>query len=138
MAWVLDLSLLVGGFLLAAVLLQQIPQIARGVESAASTLNRFRLVVAVVALVAAGYFLIVHAVSGPQVLHFEVVGLLVGICLLLTSTPASASGAPRTSSSGRRAVSGPTNVTQDPRALLLAVLGLIAIIVGLQGLITPN
>jgi integrase len=39
-------------------------------------------VVGIVALVAGGYYLIVHLTSGPRLLHFEVVGIGVGIALL--------------------------------------------------------
>ncbi|MFN8077645.1 MAG: hypothetical protein U0Q15_19790 [Kineosporiaceae bacterium] len=130
MSWVLDLANILGGFLLAVPLLRQIPGAAR-LDEIAATLDRFRIVVAVACLVAAGYFLLVHITSGPRVFHFEIVGLIVGVLLLR-----------RPSTPGRRAAepqpSAGNAVTQDPLTLLVCVLGIIAIVVGLQGLVTPN
>jgi hypothetical protein len=116
MALLLDLSNIVGGFLLAAGLLRRAPRLAGPTTRAATTLAPFTPVVGVVALVAGGYYLIVHLTSGPHVFHFEVVGIAVGLALLRD------------------------RLTRRPSVpdLLLAVLGLIAIVVGIQGLFTPN
>ena len=75
---------------------------------------------------AGGYYLIVHLTSGPHVFHFELVGIGVGVALLwdrLTGRPA-----PSTDARGASTGAG----------LLLAIFGIIAIIVGIQGLVTPN
>lgn len=72
------------------------------------------------------YYLIVNLTSGPHVFHFEVIGIAVGVALLwdrLTGRPG-----PKQSSGNVFAGS----------SLLLAVLGVIAIIVGIQGLFTPD
>ncbi|MET8360213.1 hypothetical protein [Micromonospora sp. NPDC005171] len=77
-------------------------------------------------MVTGGYYLIVHLVSGPRVFHFEVVGIGVGLALLwgrLTGRPTR-----RDEQSD-----GATGIR-----LLLAILGLIAIVVGVQGLFTPD
>jgi hypothetical protein len=68
----------------------------------------------------------VHLTSGPHVFHFEVVGIAVGVALLwdrLSRRPGPERGP------------GSTLVGS---ALLLAVLGVIAVIVGIQGLFTPD
>lgn len=125
MSWLLDLANILGGFLLALPLLRQSP-VGGSLDTVADTLGRFRIAVAIVALVAAGYFLIVHLTEG-RLFHFELVGLAVGLLLLR----------PVSAASGRRAAPE-SPVTQEPLALLVCVLGLIAIVVGLQGLVTPN
>jgi hypothetical protein len=126
-ALLLDLSTIVGGFLLAIALLQRVPRIGDDLARADATVRPYAWIVGVVALVAGGYYLIVHLTSGPHVFHFEVVGIAVGVALLrdrLTRRPV-AQGARSTT-----AVEG--------GSLLLAVLGLIAILVGIQGLFTPD
>jgi hypothetical protein len=125
-ALLLDLANIVGGFLLAAGLLRQAPQIGANLARAAAVIAPFGWVVGVVALAAGGYYLIVHATSGPRVLHFELIGIAVGIALLwdrLTGRTAPTTG-------GRGGTAG--------AGLLLAVFGIIAIITGVQGLLTPN
>jgi hypothetical protein len=122
MAFLLDVANIVGGFLLAAGLLRRV---ADPLARAAAAIAPFGPVVGIVALVAGGYYLIVHLVSGPHVFHFELVGIGVGVALLwdrLTGRPA------------------PARTAAEPAggALLLAVFGLIAIVVGIQGLFTPN
>lgn len=125
-ALLLDLANIVGGLLLAAGLLQRLPRVGDDLVRADAAIRPFGWIVGVVALVAGGYYLIVHLTSGPHVFHFEVVGIAVGVALLrdrLTGRPGP--------------VQGSGNVLVGS-SLLLAVLGLIAIIVGIQGLFTPN
>jgi hypothetical protein len=125
MALLLDLANIAGGLLLALPLLPRV-RVAGRVAPVA-------LVVGVVALVAGGYYLLVHAVNGPHVFHFELVGIGVGVALLwhrLTGR-----GGPRAEPAGGG--TGPAGGGTGP-ALLLAVFGLIAIVVGIQGLFTPD
>ena len=122
----LDLANIVGGFLLAAALLRRLPRIGSDLARVAAAIAPFGWVVGIVALVAGGYFLIVHLTSGPHVFHFEVVGIAVGVALLwdrITGRPA-----PRADERG--------DVTGLP--LLLAIFGIIAMIVGVEGIFTPN
>ena len=122
----LDLANIVGGFLLAATLLRRLPRIGSDLARVAAAIAPFGWVVGIVALVAGGYFLIVHLTSGPHVFHFEVVGIAVGVALLwdrITGRPA-----PRADERG--------DVTGLP--LLLAIFGIIAMIVGVEGIFTPN
>jgi hypothetical protein len=86
----------------------------------------FGWVVGIVALVAGGYYLLVHLISGPHVFHFEVVGIGVGVALLWDRL------------TGRQGRDGEAGGTATGLALLLAIFGLIAIVVGLQGLFTPD
>ncbi|SBT52501.1 hypothetical protein [Micromonospora auratinigra] len=126
MALLLDLANIVGGFLLAVALLGSLPRVGDDLRRLAGRVAPFAWVVGVVALVTGGYWLIVHLVSGPRVFHFEVVGILVGLALLwdrLTGRPA-----PRDQGSD-----GATGLR-----LLLAIFGVIAIVVGIQGLFTPD
>jgi len=124
----LDLSNLVGGFLLAVGLLALIPRVGDDLGRLAARLGPFGWIVGVVALVCGGYFLIVHLTGGPRVFQFEVVGMITGVLLLWDrlrmarwaggrDLPASGSAGP---------------------GLALAVFGLIAMVVGLQGLFTPD
>lgn len=126
MALLLDLANIVGGFLLAVALLALLPRVGDDLRRLAGKVAPFGWLVGVVALVTGGYWLIVHVVSGPRVFHFEVVGVLVGLALLwdrLTGRPALRDDQ-RDGATGVR--------------LLLAILGLIAIVVGIQGLFTPD
>jgi hypothetical protein len=122
----LDLANIVGGFLLAAALLRGLPRIGSGLARVAAAIAPFGWVVGIVALVAGGYFLIVHLISGPHVFHFEVVGIAVGVVLLWDRITGRA--APRAGERG--------DVTGLP--LLLAIFGIIAMIVGVEGIFTPN
>jgi hypothetical protein len=142
MALLLDLANIVGGFLLAVALLRMLPRVGDELSRLAARVAPFGWIVGVVALVAAGYFLIVHLTSGPQVFHFEVVGLGVGLALLwdrLRGHRASAE-----TSVEREAARDTTTRVMTVRdtatgvALLLAVFGIIAIVVGIQGLFTPD
>ena len=128
MALLLDLVNSLGGLLLAVPLLRRIPTAGDAIGRFADRIAPWAWLVGVLALVAGGYYLIVHLFSGPQVFHFEVVGIAVGVILLwdrLTGRKPLATGTP-----GSDVASG--------RALLLSVFGVIAIVVGFQGLVTPN
>lgn len=127
-ALLLDLSNIVGGFLLAIALLQRIPRVGDDLARAEAAVAPHAWIVGLVALVAGGYYLIVHLTSGPHVFHFEVVGIAVGVALL------------RDRLVRRRPVArrGPSTTAVEGGSLLLAVLGLIAILVGVQGLFTPD
>lgn len=120
---ILDLCNILGGFLLAIGLLALIPKAGEDLDRFAGRLAPFRWIVGIAALVCGGYFLIVHATSGPRIFHFELVGIAVGVLLLWDRLRAGralpASGA-----------SGP--------GLILAVFGVIAMIVGLRGIFTPD
>jgi hypothetical protein len=122
----LDLANFAGGFLLATALLRRLPRIGSGLARVAAAVAPFAWVVGIVALVAGGYFLIVHLTSGPHVFHFEVVGIAVGVALLWDRLTGRAT--PRADERG--------DVNGIP--LLLAILGIIAMIVGVQGIFTPN
>jgi hypothetical protein len=125
-ALLLDLANIIGGFMLAIVLLQRLPRIGDDLVRMDAVIAPFAWVVGIVALVAGGYYLIVHLTSGPHVLHFEVIAIAVGVVLLrdrLTGTASPVQG---------------RSATAAGRPLLLAILGAIAIIVGIEGLFTPN
>jgi hypothetical protein len=124
MALLLDLANILGGLLLAVPLLRQIPSAGDGLARFTGRVGPWAWVVGVVALVAGGYYLIVHIFSGPRVFHFEVVGIAVGLALLWDRIR----GRPV-----RTEPAGPHG-----SALLLSILGLIAIVVGIQGLFTPD
>jgi hypothetical protein len=122
MALLLDLANIVGGLLLAIPLLAQIPSAGPGLSRFAAKVALWAWIVGVVALVAGGYYLLVHVFEGPRVFHFEVVGILVGLALLWDRLRGREHAEP-----GRRGF-----------GLLLSVFGLIAIVVGIQGLFTPD
>ncbi|XVV16300.1 hypothetical protein ACQP2X_18660 [Actinoplanes sp. CA-131856] len=124
MALLLDLANILGGLLLAAALLRQIPRVGGGIGGFADKVGPWGWVVGVVALVAGGYYLLVHLFDGPHVFHFEVVGIAVGVALLWDRL------------TGRKPVE--TGSAPFGRGLLLAIFGVIAIVVGLQGLVTPD
>lgn len=121
-ALLLDLANILGGFLLAIALLAQSPRIGDDLAAFARWLAPLGWILGIVALVTGGYYLIVHLTSGPRLFHFELVAIGVGLALLwdrLTGRAAPASG-----TSGR--------------GLVLAIFGIIAMLVGLQGLFTPD
>ncbi|AQR75800.1 hypothetical protein [Sphingomonas sp. LM7] len=121
-ALLLDLANILGGFLLAIALLAQSPRIGDDLARFAGRLAPFAWIVGIVALATGGYYLIVHLTSGPHVFHFEIVAIGVGLALLwdrLTGQPAEQSGT-------------------TGKGLILAIFGIIAILVGLQGLFTPD
>lgn len=124
MALLLDLANIIGGLLLAVPLLLQIPAAAGGVTRFTGRLAPWAWVVGVVALVAGGYYLLVHVFSGPRIFHFEVVGILVGLALLWDRIR------------GRERSAEPAGLTGW--GLLLSIFGVIAIVVGIQGLFTPD
>lgn len=120
---ILDLCNILGGFLLAIGLLVLIPRVGDNLERFAGRLAPFRWIFGIAALVCGGYFLIVHLTSGPQVFHFEIVGIAVGALLLWERL--------------RIGRALPDSASRGP-GLLLAVFGVIAMIVGVQGLFTPG
>jgi hypothetical protein len=127
MALLLDLANILGGLLLAVPLIRALPKVGEPVGRFTDKIAPWAWLVGVVALIAGGYYLIVHLISGPHLFHFEVVGIAVGVILLWDRL------------TGRRALtsssspSGPVGTS-----LVLAIFGVIALIVGLQGLFTPN
>jgi hypothetical protein len=159
MALLLDAANIVGGLLLAIPLLGRFPVIAR----LTARIAPWRWLIGIVALVAGGYFLIVHLISGPHLFHFEVVGIAVGVILawerltgrrpLVPAAVSSGSSGPGSTGHATDGLGGgaapgantaPGGITGPPPAdlagpaLLVAVFGIIAIVVGLQGLFTPN
>jgi hypothetical protein len=126
MSLLLDLANIIGGLLLAAPLLRRLPKVGASVGQAADRMAPWGWIVGIVALVAGGFYLIVHVFSGPHPFHFEIVGIVVGVLLawerLTTRRPIAAArhGEP----------SGPT--------LIIAIFGIIAVVVGIQGLFTPG
>lgn len=124
---ILDLSNILGGFLLAIGLLALIPNAGDNLARFAERLGPFRWIVGVVALVCGGYFLIVHLISGPRVFHFELVGIAVGVLLLWDRLRA-----------GRLAHRDLPASGSQGAGLVLAMFGIIAMIVGLQGVFTPD
>lgn len=130
-ALLLDLSNIVGGLLLGLPLLTMLPRGGATAGRLVSQLDRWAWIVGVVALVCGGFYLIVHLVSGPHLFHFEVVGIAVGVILLwdrLTGKQPLTSREPMRRSAG----------TPEGATLVLAIFGLIAVVVGIQGLFTPN
>ena len=124
MSLLLDLANILGGFLLAIALLRRLPRIGDDLGRFADRVGAFGWIVGIVALVTGGYFLIVHLISGPQVFHFEIVGICVGVLLLWDRL------------TGRRPLGRPDATAG--LGLVLAIFGIIAIVVGLQGLATPD
>ena len=122
MALLLDLANILGGLLLAVPLLGQIPSAGDGLARVTGRIAPWAWVVGVVALVAGGYYLLVHLFSGPRVFHFEVVGIAVGLALLWDRIRGRERPEPALAGWG----------------LLLSVFGVIAVIVGIQGLFTPD
>lgn len=154
MALLLDAANIVGGLLLALPLLGRFPAIDR----LAARIAGWRWLAGVVALVAGGFFLIVHLISGPHLFHFEVVGIAVGVLLawerltgrrpVVSASVSGESSGPGSSANAADGlggaapasggVAGPPPGELAGPALLVAVFGIIAIVVGLQGLFTPN
>ncbi|WP_245674031.1 hypothetical protein [Actinoplanes rectilineatus] len=126
MSLLLDLVNILGGLLLAIPLLGRAPVVGHDLGRFAAKMAPWRWIIGVIALVAGGYFLIVHAFSGPNVFHFEIVGIAVGICLAWERL------------TGRTPIAPEPGTDATGRWLALGIFGVIAIIVGLQGLVTPN
>lgn len=126
MALLLDLANIVGGFLLAVPLLRRLPRVGDDVGRGAGRVAPFGWIVGIVALVAGGYWFIVHLTAEPGLLHFELVGIAVGLALLWDRL------------TGRHRPEQTEVSTTTGVALVLAILGLIAIVVGIQGLFTPD
>jgi hypothetical protein len=142
MSLLLDLANIVGGFLLAIGLLLNVPRIGDDLGKGAAFLAPFSVVVGIVALVAGGYFLLVHLTDGPHIFYFELVGIGVGVALLWDRLRGPSAGGNHAAETGRssdsRAAVGTKSEAMTGTALLLAIFGIIAIVVGLQGLFTPN
>jgi hypothetical protein len=139
MALLLDLSNIVGGFLLSIALLRRLPRVGGELARWAARVAPFGWVVGIIALVAGGYFVLVHLISDhPTLFHFEVVGILVGIALLWDRLTGRRRlhGEGRPHDEGRQ--TGEVRDSVTGLGLLLAVFGIIAIIVGIQGLFTPD
>ncbi len=123
----LDLANIVGGFILAIGLLALIPNVGPALGRGADRIGPFAWVVGVVALVCGGFYLILHVLHGPGVLIFEVVAIITGVLLLwdrLRMRRLVNHDIPRSSNQGA--------------GLVLAIYGVIAIIVGIDGLLTPG
>ncbi|BCY10590.1 hypothetical protein [Actinoplanes sp. L3-i22] len=125
MAFLLDLANILGGLLLAIPLLRRVPNVGGGLERFTDRVADWSWLVGIVALITAGFFFIVHLIDG-HIWHFEVVGLAVGALLTWEKF------------TGKR-ILRPAG-TGDPAGLSLAIaiFGVIAIIVGIEGLFTPN
>lgn len=126
MALLLDISNILGGLLLAVPVLRRLPAIGYEIGRFADRIASWTWVIGIAALVGGGYYLIVHVFSGPRVFHFEVVGLAVGLALLWERL------------TGRKPLVPVGPVDLSGRALLVSVFGLIAVVVGIQGLFTPD
>jgi hypothetical protein len=123
----LDAANILGGFLLAIGLLVRLPSVGDDLGRAAARLGVFGWIVGIVALAAGGVFLIQHLISGPHVFHYEIVGIITGVLLLwdrLNLRARTGRDLPASGASGA--------------GLVLAVFGIVAILVGIQGLMTPN
>jgi hypothetical protein len=120
-ALLLDLSNILGGFLLAIGLVRRTPRVGDDLERGADRLAPFAWIIGIVALVTGGWWLIVHLTSVPGVMHFELVGIAVGLMLLWGRIK------------GRPVMTGDRGT-----GLLVAIFGIIAIIVGIQGIFTPD
>ncbi len=126
MALLLDLANIVGGLLLAIPLAGRAPVFGYDLNKLAGRIAPWRWIIGVVALVAGGYHLIVHVFSGPQVFHFEIVGIAVGVALAWERL------------TGRTPIAPEPGTEPSGRFLALGIFGLIAVVVGIQGLFTPN
>lgn len=136
LALLLDLANLVGGFLLAVGLLRGLPRVGDALGRFAERVAPFGWVVGIVALATGGGYLLIHLLAGPRVYHFEVVGIGVGVALLwdrLTGRAGAPSPAPTGRGQTATEAAAPTGA-----ALLLAVFGVVAMLIGLQGLFTPD
>jgi hypothetical protein len=142
MAVLLDLANVIGGFLLAIALLGQLPRVGGALLKLAAPVMPFGWLVGLAALVAGGFYAIVHLTSGLHLFHFEVVGIGVGVALLWDRL--TGRGSPRVEADGGSdggsgaGTDGGSGGGVTGVALLLAVLGIIAMIVGVQGLFTPD
>ncbi|MFI5910666.1 hypothetical protein [Dactylosporangium sp. NPDC051541] len=142
LALLLDLANIAGGFLLAIALLRRLPRIGADLGRFADRVAPFGWIVGIVALAMGVTYLLIHVLTGPHLFIFEVVGIGVGVALLwdrltgrraITSAPHGPSPHSPTAPRPLPNADTPTGV-----ALLLAVFGVIAIVVGIQGLFTPD
>lgn len=124
---ILDIANIVGGFLLAIGLLARLPKVGDDLQRAAARLAPSGWIVGLFALVCGGYFLIAHLISGPRIFHFEIVAIITGVLLLwdrLNMRARTGRDLPASGDAGA--------------GLVLAIYGVIAILVGIQGLFTSN
>ena len=142
MALLLDLANIVGGFLLAIALLRRLPRVGDDLGRFAARVAPFGWVVGIIALVTGGYYLLVHLISGPRLFHFEVVAIGVGVALLwdrLTGRQApNGAAANGAAANGGGVPSDGDQGVATGLSLLLAIFGIIALVVGIQGLFTPD
>jgi hypothetical protein len=125
-ALLLDISNFVGGLLLALPLIRRLPVAGYDVGRFADKLAPFRWIVGIIALVAGGYYVIVHTISGPRLFHFELVGIAVGVALAWERL------------TGKKPLDADEEGAPSGLPLLLSIFGLIAVMVGIQGLFTPD
>jgi hypothetical protein len=125
-ALLLDISNIVGGLLLAVPLIRRLPVVGYNAGRFADKLGPFRWIVGIIALVAGGYYVIVHTISGPRLFHFEIVGIAVGVALAWERL------------TGKKPLNADKEGEPSGLFLLLSIFGLIAILVGVQGLFTPD
>jgi hypothetical protein len=121
----LDVANILGGLLLAAPLLAQLPNVGDAIGRFAARLAPWGWVIGIVALVAGGFFLVVHLFGG-YILHFEVVGIIVGVLLAWERL------------TGRRPFGADPTPSASGPGLVICIFGIIAILVGLEGLVTPG
>jgi hypothetical protein len=137
LALLLDLANIAGGFLLAIALLRRLPRVGDDLQRFADRAAPFGWIVGIVALAVGVIYLLIHLFDGPRVFHFEIVGIGVGVALLWDRLTGRRRALPSAPAPAATAATPPTDGPTG-RALLLAVFGVIAIIVGLQGLFTPD
>lgn len=125
MAFLLDLANIFGGLLLSIPLLRRLPNVGGGLERFTERVSRWSWLIGIVALIAGGFFFIVHLIDG-HIWHFEVVAIAVGLLLCWEKF------------TGKRILDTPGPAEPAGRALVIAIFGVIAIIVGIEGLFTPN
>lgn len=122
-ALLLDLANILGGLLLASGLLTGSSRPEQLAGRAAGALSPARVVIGALALATGGIWVVVHLTRGPGLFVFELVGIAVGVVLLWDRLRP-----------GARSLTG----GREGTGLLVAVLGLVAILVGIVGLFTPD
>ncbi|WP_433206418.1 hypothetical protein ACQP00_39505 [Dactylosporangium sp. CS-047395] len=127
LALLLDLANIAGGFLLAVALLRRLPRVGPGLGRFAERMGPFGWIVGIFALALGVMFVLIHLLRGSGIYIFELVGIAVGLALLWDRLTGRPSPVPQPNADGTTGV-----------ALMLAIFGVIAILVGLDGLITPD
>ncbi|GIE95190.1 hypothetical protein Ari01nite_26550 [Paractinoplanes rishiriensis] len=126
MSLLLDLANIIGGLLLATPLLRRLPRVGAGIGQVADRVAPWGWIIGIVALVAGGFYLIVHIFSGPHPFHFEIVGIAVGVLLAWERLTT------------RRPITTSRHGEPTGAVMVIAIFGMIAVLVGLQGLVTPG